>query len=264
MLSKQSVLIHGVSDKTFGNMVDRPRAPVSLEGRRLLAESLHFSWENAWTPKIVHGSDIGSISRKPNGELRCTVHANARPRILPKDFGNGFDGLITKEKVVLCVFAADCAPIMFFDYCNRVIGVAHAGLSGAILGIAGHTVRLMAEVYGSKPANVLAVIGPRLCANCFNISKSNIWNTKLKHLQPEQVIPNDAFRQAKDGIMFDLSSCIATDLVNNGLPRCNVEVSHLCTRCNYENFFSNCVAGMKSRDDQEREGRFATILCGTQ
>lgn len=260
MLSKQPAIFHGVSDKTFGNMVNRPMAPMFLEGRRLFARALHFRWENTWTPKIVHGSDIGVISRKPDGGLTCTVHVNARPQLPASDFSNGFDGLITKEKVVLGVFAADCAPILFFDYRNKVIGVAHAGLSGAILGIAGHTVRVMGEVYGSKPENVLAVIGPRLCANCFNISKSHTWNTKLKYLKPERVIPNGAFRRTASGIMFDISSCVAMDLVENGVPEHNIEVSDLCTRCQYESFFSNCVSGMKSKHDQEREGRFTAIL----
>jgi copper oxidase (laccase) domain-containing protein len=60
--------------------------------------------------------------------------------------------------------------------------------------------------------------------------------------------------------MFDLSLCVATDLVINGLPKENIEMGNLCTRCNYDHFFSNCVAGMKSKYDQEREGRFAAIV----
>jgi YfiH family protein len=70
------------------------------------------------------------------------------------------DGLVTKEKnILLGVMTADCAPVLFHDAENQVIGAAHAGWKGALGGIMEATLDAM-RALGAKDSTLHAVVGP--------------------------------------------------------------------------------------------------------
>lgn len=80
----------------------------------------------------------------------------------PSQFQFHADGMVTKQKnIILGITTADCAPVMFADYQNQVIGIAHAGWRGAVKGIMENTLQLMLE-HGACKNNIIAVIGPCL------------------------------------------------------------------------------------------------------
>jgi len=46
-----------------------------------------------------------------------------------------YDGIVTNKKnLILSILTADCAPILFYDSKNIVIGACHAGWKGALSG----------------------------------------------------------------------------------------------------------------------------------
>ena len=74
------------------------------------------------------------------------------------------DGTVTKNKGIgLCIRTADCAPVLFEDRVNGVVGAAHAGWRGAFKGIMENVIALMIEK-GAELKNIKAVATNR-CGN---------------------------------------------------------------------------------------------------
>ncbi len=68
------------------------------------------------------------------------------------------DAMVTdRPGIALGVITADCAPVMFCDATAGVIGAAHAGWRGAVVGVLEATVAAMRDL-GAR--HVAAVIGP--------------------------------------------------------------------------------------------------------
>lgn len=77
------------------------------------------------------------------------------------------DGIVTTSPdVILCIGTADCAPVLFFDEVDGVIGAAHAGWRGALRGVIENTVKIMLE-HGARIENIHAAIGPCLQQKSF-------------------------------------------------------------------------------------------------
>lgn len=82
------------------------------------------------------------------------------------------DALVTNQTgVLLTVRTADCVPI-FFDS-EKAVGIAHAGMSGAVEGIVTKTVRALKRNYSVKPENLSVRLGPHICASCYRMSVNN-------------------------------------------------------------------------------------------
>ena len=83
------------------------------------------------------------------------------------------DGIVTdKPGIILCIRAADCAPIMLSDKKNGVIGAIHAGWRGAINGVIENTIAEMIR-RGARQEHIAATIGPMLMGKSF-VAKDNM------------------------------------------------------------------------------------------
>jgi hypothetical protein len=70
------------------------------------------------------------------------------------------DAVVTRrEGLALGIITGDCAPVLFADYQAGVIGGAHAGWRGAVLGVLEETVFAM-EGLGAARRDIIAVVGP--------------------------------------------------------------------------------------------------------
>jgi len=70
------------------------------------------------------------------------------------------DALVTdRPGIALGVVTADCAPVLFADAEAGVIGAAHAGWRGALLGVIEATIAAM-ERLGAVRTRIVAAIGP--------------------------------------------------------------------------------------------------------
>ncbi|KAJ8349995.1 hypothetical protein SKAU_G00251250 [Synaphobranchus kaupii] len=129
-----------------------PKAVVAENLRRL---GLHagFDPEKFHLVKTDHASDVWVMGKPP-----------------PK----GYDGIVTNQVgVVIAAPGADCMPLLFTDPVAKVIGVAHAGWKGTLMGIAMATVSAMVTEFGSTVTDVVAVIGPSVGPCCFSLDKES-------------------------------------------------------------------------------------------
>ena len=80
----------------------------------------------------------------------------------PSQYQISADGMVTnKSDIILALRTADCAPILFYDHKNKIIGAAHAGWRGALHGIIENTLNLMLSL-GAEKKHIAAAVGPCL------------------------------------------------------------------------------------------------------
>lgn len=112
--------------------------------------------------------DIGAAYLFTNRQ----VHGN-RVRIIeagadPAEIFEG-DGMVTGAAGIgLGVLAADCAPVLFADPHARVIGAAHAGWKGALLGVTDAVIEKMTRL-GARPERMVCAIGPAIQAGSYRV-----------------------------------------------------------------------------------------------
>lgn len=79
------------------------------------------------------------------------------------------DAMVTSVPgIALGVRTADCAPVLFADPTNGVVGAAHAGWRGAVGGILEATLTAMIAA-GAHPSNIRAAIGPTIAQASYEV-----------------------------------------------------------------------------------------------
>lgn len=208
-----------------------------LENYRLLARALGFDESNVALTAQVHGDTI-RIVEEGGGALD------------PVPFS--CDALITnKPGIALFVFTADCVPVLLYDPAARCIGAIHAGWRGTANGIVAKTIKLMGSEYGSKPADILAAIGPSIGRCCFEVDKP-VYST-LKETYPDI----ESYADIKGEKYFpDLKELNRVMLERCGIPAERISVSSECTKCDPSLFWSH------RRDGNNRGLQGAVIIMG--
>lgn len=78
------------------------------------------------------------------------------------------DGLVSIDSNrVLSVIVADCLPIFLYDAREKVLALVHSGWRGTGICIA--ALSMMRERYGTKAADVHAIVGPGIGPCCYNV-----------------------------------------------------------------------------------------------
>ena len=153
-------------------------------------------------------------------------------------------GLITNEKnVVLCTSFADCVPLFFVDEQNKAIGASHSGWRGTVGKIGAKTVARMQEEFGTKPENLYCVIGPSICASCYEVSKDVI--DQIEENFKEEIVKQCVFPKENGKYQLDLWMLNKSILLEAGVPKEQIVVSNVCTCCNSTLLFSHRASGGK-------------------
>jgi copper oxidase (laccase) domain-containing protein len=131
--------------------VDRDQAMTLLRAPHQAAvhafAGRHAQW---WRAEQVHGNSVALVPGS-----RRVMAADGLP-VVP-----GVDGLITRESgIVLAIHVADCGAIWLADRHLGAIGLLHSGKKGTESNILGVAVGMMARHFGSRPADITAVLSP--------------------------------------------------------------------------------------------------------
>jgi len=155
------------------------------------------------------------------------------------------DALITDiPHIALCILTADCVPILLYDTKKKVIAAIHAGWKGTQSEIAYKTVRKMQQHYGSNPKDILAGIAPSIGKCCYEVDQNVAQH--FFHI-PKSSTP------IGDKYMLDLPYINQTQLLRAGVQKRHIKMSHICTACEVEQFFSY-------RKEHGCSGRFMSII----
>ncbi|NVK20040.1 MAG: peptidoglycan editing factor PgeF [Methylocystaceae bacterium] len=179
------------------------------------------------------------------------VHSNRVQivdRIWSRERAPELDALVTKEPyIALGILTADCAPVLFSDDDNRVIGAAHAGWKGAIGGVLENTVEAMVSI-GAERAKIKAAVGPCIHQPSYEVDTG--FRKTFLNMDP-------AFAsyftdgQSENKYQFDLPGFVIAKL--DGLALASVEGSRVDTYEDEENFFSYRRTTHRSEPDYGRQ-----------
>jgi YfiH family protein len=140
------------------------------------------------------------------------------------------DAIVTDDPdVAIGVRVADCAPVLLFDPVTNVAGAAHAGWRGTAAGASAAAVRAMTEAFGSRPADMIAAIGPCLGRCCGEVGPDVLAAFRAGGA-------DEASMQAwltpgtGDRSFLDLERANRDQLERTGIDPSRVFASGLCTR----------------------------------
>ncbi len=154
------------------------------------------------------------------------------------------DGLLTRSgNLLLLISIADCVPVLLFDRKLKVAAAVHSGWKGTVKNIAGKSIDLMCNELNSSPEDVVAFIGPSAGVCCYEVGED-----VAEYFSPRFLRSTSRAGKSK----LDLKLAIASQLIERGIPKGNIELSSYCSICN-PNFHS-------FRRDGESSGRMLAAI----
>ncbi len=224
----------GVSHEPFDTLnvshnVDDDKAHVAENLARVYAH-LGLNAAQVTSPRQVHGNRVAVITSADAGTT------------IPDT-----DGLVTTAPhVALLLRFADCQPILLYDPVRHALGLIHAGWRGVAQGIARRAVETMVQAFGTRPADLIAGLGPAIGPCCYTVGDKVA--AAMGYVLPkwsEAMSP-----QGEDAWYLDLSAANAQQLAAEGVRQ--IETANLCTSCSHDEFYSH-------RAGNGRTGRFAVV-----
>lgn len=210
------------------------------ENFRRMGEALGIACERMVYSKQTHTTNVLCVD-----ERHCGMGV-----VRERSFDN-IDGLITNQpNVCLVTSYADCVPLFFVDTAKKVIAAAHAGWRGTVGNIAKQTLTVMKETYGCHPEDIIAVTGPCICPNCYEVDTDvarQFQDTYTQEACQNIVTP----KQEEGKYLLNLPMANYYHMVREGLSPKNIHISDICTSCNSDLLFSH-------RATKGKRG----ILCG--
>ncbi len=188
-------------------------------------ESIHDVWQ-------VHSADM--------------IYADA-PRPLDTQYQKADIILTNNPQVTLFMRFADCTPILLYDPVKEVVGMVHSGWLGTVRGAAGAAVQAMQQRYASKPADILAAIGPSIGPDHYEVGEDVISQVK-------ETFGADArslLEEHGESLHFNLWE--ANQILLEGAGVNQIETAGICTACHPDDWFSH-------RGEKGKTGRFGALI----
>jgi len=178
----------------------RTEAQLLTPARLRFAQSLGLDGDLLTAAGAVHGTQVARVD-----EAQGAVQ--------------GVDGLVTDRlRLPLLATYADCYPLLVYDPRRHAVGLAHAGWRGTAAGMAGALVSALNTEYGSRPADLVAGIGPGICGRCYQVGGEVAARF------------NGFSRPDADGrYRLDLAAANRAQLEKAGIPAARVHVHGACT-----------------------------------
>ena len=153
----------------------------------------------------------------------------------------GVDAIMTnKNGVCIGVSTADCIPVLLYDSRQHAVCAVHAGWRGTVKRITEEAVKKMAEVYGSRPADLTAQIGPGISLDSFEVG-DEVYDAFL-----QAGFDMTAISRRTTKWHLNLSECNRLQLMAMGVSRERIGMSGICTYKQCDTFFSARRLGISS------------------
>ncbi len=210
-----------------------------VHNHQLMYDALAVNRDRVCTSWLVHGADTVVVMGPVRGRRWVALA----------------DAMVTDQPdTPLMMRYADCTPIILYDPKQCVIGIAHAGWRGTVLGVASSAVQTMIQAYGCKPANIQAGVGPAIGPDCYQVGEEVIQAVQERF----GTVAGDAFegplmkRDPSDGTAYlNLWSANRIDLERAGVEQ--IEIARICTATRTDLFYSH-------RAEKGHTGRFGVVV----
>lgn len=153
----------------------------------------------------------------------------------------GVDALMTDmENVCIGVSTADCIPVLLYDAKHRAVCAIHAGWRGTVKRITEQALKRMTAIYGSRPQDIVAQIGPGIHLDSFEVGD------EVYESFAEEGFPMELISTRREKWHIDLPTCNRLQLEAMGVPTQHIAVSPVCTFKQTDTFFSARRLGIHS------------------
>ena len=130
--------------------------------------------------------------------------------------------------VLVGVKTADCVPVLIGDAISGAFAAVHAGWRGTVASVVRRAIEQMQELYGAKPRNLRAAIGPAANLCCYEVGVEVIEQFTDRFPQSQKL-----FAPTRDGhARIDLQTANREQLVSAGVEPDKIHVAPLCTMTN--------------------------------
>ena len=250
-LSKISFIKHGFSTRLGGKSkgylssmnldFSREDKNIVLENFKTISSSIGLNYKDLVFSHQVHKTNIRLVTKEDKG----------KGIIRDRDYSE-IDGLITNTPgIPLVTFYADCVPLYFIDHKKHAIGLSHSGWKGTVDRIGAKTVKAMKENFNTDPSDLLVLIGPSICKNCYEVSKdvADKFHENFTINQCKDILES----KENDKYQLDLWMANYHILLDAGLEPDNINISGICTSCNPDLLYSH-------RASKGKRGSLAAFL----
>ncbi len=146
----------------------------------------------------------------------------------------GVDALMTNVSgICIGVSTADCIPVLLYDKAHQVVSAIHAGWRGTVKRIVEKAVAQMTAVYGSRPADMIAQIGPGIHIESFEVG-----DEVYEAFAAAGFVMETISRRYGEKWHIDLPECNRQQLLRTGIPEAQISVSPICTYQHPDLYFS--------------------------
>lgn len=210
---------------------------------RIICDSLDIKYEDVVATHQVHKTNVRLIRGEDKG----------KGLFLPRDYEE-IDGFVTNTPgVPLATFYADCVPLFLVDTKNMAIGLSHSGWRGTVGRMGKSTLAAMKEYFNTSPMDVIAVIGPSICQDCYEVDRSVFeeFEKVFTEEEIEKIITksNTSFEKYQ----LNLWEANRQIFLREGVCDSNIHISGVCTSCNEDILFSH-------RASKGKRGTLAAFL----
>lgn len=204
-----------------------------MENYNRISESIGFDVNSIVISRQVHKTNIRVVTEEDKG----------KGLFRPTDYDE-IDGLITdKPGITLVTKYADCVPLYFVDPKRKAIGLTHSGWRGTVMKIGKITVEEMHKTFGCDPKDIIAVVGPSICKECFEIGDEVA--EEFRKAFSVEVQKDVLFSKENGKYLCDLWAANRSVLLEAGLKPEQIHISEVCTCCNSDLLFSHRKTGGK-------------------
>lgn len=214
-----------------------------LENRTRFLSAVGIDPKEIVTCRQVHGTHLEQVGKEDRGRGASSQETAVKD----------CDGLMTDEAGVPIVLNfADCTPLLFYDAGHQAIAISHGGWRGTEADIAGKTVSMMKETFGSDPKDLLAAVGPAIGPCCFEVGGEVI--KQFSHLFSREEMVLLTRKDKGEKYHFDLPRANLILLQRAGIREEHIDASGVCTYCREDLFYSYRKSG-------GRTGRHMVVMC---
>jgi hypothetical protein len=155
----------GKASLNLGWTKEDDAANVATNRRRLLREVAGSSSATLLTSRQFH-SGMVRVVEAADGVLEGRLQTPDGRAVLRGD------AMMTNVPgVMLGIQVADCVPVLVVDVRQRAVAAFHAGWRGTLVRIVERGIGRMRLRYGSRPEDLLAVVGPSIGACCYSVGE---------------------------------------------------------------------------------------------
>lgn len=189
------------------------------------------------------------------------------------------DALIADSAgIFLGIRVADCVPILMVDPDRRAVAAVHAGWRGALNRIVEKAAGEMCRMFGSRPRDLLAAVGPSIRSCCYEVGEELVdafcgafpegeaffhkvaatpeelrMALRYQTLFTLQAPPGHQMEDSFSKVHLDLAAAVRYQLEHAGVPGNQIHVADYCTACRTDLFFSY-------RKEGAMAGRMMTVI----